>query len=234
MPGSLPDCVVFRGGIAYSFLKETVIQSKAVQSHCEKKRNIQKVLREDDMDPLTHTQSWQPLENSLRMEPTPSVFFIIRSLGHLTTTPEYNSCGQRRYTSRCRKEVSWIHWLLTGDTGGNNTSRATMETFGANRKQGAKMHQSSWKTHCRYHASPDSKTMGSRRIEKTCRWRDRMFNDENRPELITNETEVVDQVALCCRAALLLWVTMTMTRSGKTIEQMQETHKRHNPCHSRS
>ena len=42
------------------------------------------------------------------------------------------------------------------------------------------------------------------------------------------ETEVVDQVAgLCCCAALMLWMTLTMTRSGKTIEQMQETRKRH-------
>ena len=41
------------------------------------------------------------------------------------------------------------------------------------------------------------------------------------------ETEVVDKVAgLCCCAALLLWVTITMTRSGKNIEQMQETRKR--------
>ena len=34
---------------------------------------------------------------------------------------------------------------------------------------------------------------------------------------------------MCCCAALLLWVTTTMTRSGKTIEQMKETHKRHTP-----
>ena len=44
------------------------------------------------------------------------------------------------------------------------------------------------------------------------------------------ETEVVDQVAgLCCCAALLLWMTMTMTRSGKAIEQVQETRERHTP-----
>ena len=44
------------------------------------------------------------------------------------------------------------------------------------------------------------------------------------------ETEVVDQVAgLCCCAALVLWMTMTMTRSGKAIEQVQETRKRHTP-----
>ena len=34
---------------------------------------------------------------------------------------------------------------------------------------------------------------------------------------------------MCCCAALLLWVTMTMTRLGKTTEQMQETGKRHTP-----
>ena len=34
---------------------------------------------------------------------------------------------------------------------------------------------------------------------------------------------------MCCCAALLLWMTMTMTRSGKTVEQMQETRKRHTP-----
>ena len=54
-------------------------------------------------------------------------------------------------------------------------------------------------------------------------------NDENRPKLSSQiETEVVDQVAgLCCCAALLLGMTTTMTRSGKTIEQMQETRERH-------
>ena len=34
---------------------------------------------------------------------------------------------------------------------------------------------------------------------------------------------------MCCCAVLLLWVTMTMTRLGKTTEQMQETGKRHTP-----
>ena len=29
MPGSLPDCVVLRGGIAYIFFKETVIQRQS-------------------------------------------------------------------------------------------------------------------------------------------------------------------------------------------------------------
>ena len=49
-------------------------------------------------------------------------------------------------------------------------------------------------------------------------------DDENDPNSSQIETEVVDQVAgLCCCVALLLWMTMTMTRSGKTIEQMQET-----------
>ena len=54
-----------------------------------------------------------------------------------------------------------------------------------------------------------------------------MHNDENRPQI---ETEVVDQVArLCCCAAPLSWRTMTKTRSGKTIEQRQETRERHTP-----
>ena len=58
-----------------------------------------------------------------------------------------------------------------------------------------------------------------------------MNNDENRPKLSPQiDIEVVDQVAgLGCCAALLLWVTMTMTRSGEATEQMQETRKRHTP-----
>ena len=92
MPDSLPDCVVFRGGIAYIFLKATVIQKQSVYPRlvAKKKRNIRKVLREDDVDFPIHTQSGQPLQYSSRMEPTTVDSFIMRSLGHLTTTPVYN------------------------------------------------------------------------------------------------------------------------------------------------
>ena len=45
-------------------------------------RNTRKVLREHDMDPLIHTQSGRPLENSSRMEPMPSVLV---SCAHLVS-----------------------------------------------------------------------------------------------------------------------------------------------------
>ena len=47
-------------------------KGKAVQSRFEKKF-FRKVLRKHDVDPLIHTQSGRPLENSSRMEPMPSV-----------------------------------------------------------------------------------------------------------------------------------------------------------------
>ena len=50
------------------------------------------------------------------------------------------------------------------------------------------------------------------------------------PNSLQIDTADVDQVVgLCCCAALPLCVTMTMTRSGEAIEQMQETLKRHTP-----
>ena len=82
MPGCLLDRVVFRGGIAY-FFKETVIpRHSSTVSLRGKKGNIRKVLREDDMDPLIHTLSGQPLKNSSRMEPTPPV---LSSFAHWVT-----------------------------------------------------------------------------------------------------------------------------------------------------
>ena len=71
------------------------------------------------MHPLIHTQSgsnhWKKLLGwSQRRR------FFQRAL---TGSPDHNSgailAADDVYTSRCRKEVSWIHWLLTCDTGYN-------------------------------------------------------------------------------------------------------------------
>ena len=135
--------VVFRGGIAYIFLQETVIQRQSsTVSLRRKNHNIRKVLREDGMDPLTHTQSGQPLEHSSRMQAKAAGSFIMCSLGHLTTTPAVltlaaNDVTLRDAGNKCRGSVG----LLAGD------ALATTETFGAIRKQCAKMHQSSGETH---------------------------------------------------------------------------------------
>ena len=187
------------------------------------------MLRENDMDPLIHTQSGQALENSSRMEPTPSV---PSSCAHWVTRPQLrcailaaNDVTLRNAGKKCRGSTGFSLGTLAG-----TPLPATTETFGASMKQGAKIHQSSGKHTLGHHAF---QTAGQwvRGEMRNMQVAGLINNDENRPKLSSqNETEVVDQVAgLCCCAALLFWMTMTMTRSGKTIEQMQETRKRHTP-----
>ena len=78
------------------FQGDSDTEAKQYSLVAKKMRNIRKVLREDDVDPLIHTQSWQPLENSSRMEPTPPV---LSSCAHWVTRPQLRctiSRGQRR------------------------------------------------------------------------------------------------------------------------------------------
>ena len=125
--------------------------------------------------------------------------------------------------------MSWIHRLLTGNTGWNNTT--------SNNGNVRRQH----KTGCQDASEFRKNTLGYHAFQTAGQWvrgelrnmqvAGQMNNDENRPKLSSQiDTEVVDQVAgLGCCAALLLWVTMTMTRSGEAIEQVQETRKRHTP-----
>ena len=72
--------------------------------------------------------------------------------------------------------MSWIHCLLTGTPGGTPLPETT-ETFGANIKQGAKMHHNSGKTH-----------LGQwvRGEERNMQVAGQINNDENRPKPIKN------------------------------------------------
>ena len=72
------------------FQGDSDTKAKEYSLVAKKKRNIRKVLREDDMDPLTHIQSGQPLEKFFADGANAVGSFIMRSLGHLTTTPVYN------------------------------------------------------------------------------------------------------------------------------------------------
>ena len=113
---------------------------------------------------------------------------------------------------KCRGSTGFLLGTLAG-----TTLPATTETFGDQ------------KTGCQ----DASEFRGNSRTRVRGEWRNmqvagQINNDENRLKLSSQiETEVVDQVAGLCCAALLLWATTTMTRSGKTIEQMQETSERH-------
>ena len=126
---------------------------------------------------------------------------------------------------KCRGSTGFLLGTLAG-----TTLPATTETFGVNIKTGCQDASEFRKNTLGYHAF---QTAGQwvRGELRNMQVAGQMNNDENRPKLSPQiDIEVVDQVAgLGCCAALLLWVTMTMTRSGEATEQMQETRKRHTP-----
>ena len=128
-----------------------------------------------------------------------------------------NDVTLRNAGKKCRGSTGFLrgHWLEQHFQSDNGNVRRQQKT-------GCQDASEFMENTMRYHASQTAGQWVRGKL-RNMQVAGQMNNDENRPKLITNETEVVDQVALCCRAALLLWVTTTMARSGKTIEQMQET-----------
>ena len=107
----------------------------------------------------------------------------------LTGSPDHNSGVQflaaNDVTLRdAGKNVSWIHRLLTGDTGWNNTS-SDNGNVRRQRKTGCKDASEFWENTLRYHAS---QTAGQwvRGELRNMQVAGQMINDENRPKLITN------------------------------------------------
>ena len=82
------------------------------------------------------------------------------------------------------KNVSWIHWLLAGDTGWNNTS-SDNGNVRRQRKTGCQDASEFWENTLRYHASQTAGQWFPGEL-RNMQVAGQIVNDENRPKLITN------------------------------------------------
>ena len=90
MPGGLPDCVVFREGIAYIFFnRDSDTKAKQLREKTKHPKSAEgRRYGPSDPHPIGATTG-----NFFSDGASAVGSFIMCSVGHLTTTPVYNFCG---------------------------------------------------------------------------------------------------------------------------------------------